>query len=85
MERKGKKGKERDGKGEGERGRGKGERKEKGERRKEKGEIPFVSEVGLWSLSPCVFCRDPGDCLSLVHVGSGRIGFQNGFLVSDGK
>ena len=28
---------------------------------------------------PCVFCRDPGDCLSLVPVLFGRVGF----LVSD--
>ena len=30
-------------------------------------------------------CRDPGDCLSLVPVWFGLIGFWKGFLVSDGK
>ena len=50
-----------------------------------------VGEVGLWSFGPCVCCRDPGDCLFLVPVWSGRIGFSKGFLiwkgflVSDGK
>ena len=56
------------------------------------GEVVFWSFWSLWVLSrsrrlslPCVFCRDPGDCLSLVPVWFGRIGFQKGFLVSDGK
>ena len=44
-----------------------------------------VGEVGFWSVGPCVCCRDPGDCLSLVLVWFGRIGFWKGFLDSDGK
>ena len=34
---------------------------------------------------PSVCCRDPGNCLSLVPVWSGRIGFWKGFLVRDGR
>ena len=48
------------------------------------GPLVLVCAVAIRRLS-CVFCRDPGDCLSLVPVWSDRVGFQKSFLVTDGK